>query len=136
MHNGAAHQLDVRDPTRDRRVIEFCWRTPDPVFWAQGQGRGLIRRGFTGDLPDAVLGQGPRGLQGADVGYRLNQERPAVAAALTRLAAHPVAREWLDLPTMRAAFQDLGQAVTRDTTRRASVILLRGLGVGLFLLRF
>ncbi|WP_295393065.1 asparagine synthase-related protein [uncultured Thiodictyon sp.] len=136
MENGAAHRLEVRDPTRDRRVIEFCWQTPDPVFWAQGRGRGLIRAGFSGDLPDAVLHPGPRGLQGADVGYRLNQERAAVGAALARLTAHPLARAWLDLPKMHAAYQDLGQAVTRDTSRRALTILLRGLGVGLFLLRF
>lgn len=133
---GAAHQLEVRDPTRDRRVIEFCWRTPDSVFWAQGRQRGLIRAGLTGQLPDSVLLPGRAGRQSADLGHRLNQERAAVAAALERVAAHPLARECLDLSAMHAALHALEQTVTPQTTIRSVMVLLRGLGVGLFLSRF
>lgn len=136
MEIGAAHQLDVRDPTRDRRLIEFCWRVPDRVFWARGVQRGLIRKGMPGCLPDAVLHSRRKGLQAADIGYRVLAERGAVTAALDRIDAHPLARAWLDVPRMRSVLDALDGGVTPESTRCASTILLRGLGVGLFLTRF
>ena len=136
MEDGAAHHLDVRDPTRDRRLIELCWRVPDRVFWAHGMQRGLVVKGMAGCLPDAVLLSRRRGLQAADVGHRVLAERDAVKATLERVAAHPLAREWLDIPRMRSVLDELGRGVTPETTERTASILLRGLSVGLFLTRF
>jgi asparagine synthase (glutamine-hydrolysing) len=136
MENGAAHQLDVRDPTRDRRLIEFCWRVPDRVFWARGVQRGLILKGMPGCLPDAVLHSRRKGLQAADIGYRVLTERDAVTAALDRIDAHPLARVWLDVPKMRSVLEALDRGVTPESTQRAGSILLRGMGAGLFLTRF
>ncbi|MBW4618359.1 MAG: hypothetical protein KME17_03100 [Cyanosarcina radialis HA8281-LM2] len=136
MENGAAHQLDVRDPTRDRRLIEFCWRVPDRVFWANGIQRGLIRQGMAGVLPDAVMYGQRKGLQAADVGDRVWAERKAISAALDRLEAHSLAKAWLDLPKMRSVLAALESGVTPTKTRQVGSILLRGLGVGLFLTRF
>lgn len=133
---GAAHQLEIRDPTVDRRLIEFCWRVPDRIFWASGRQRGLIRVGMSGFLPASVLRSTRRGLQGADVGHRILAERDLVAAALGRLEAHSLAREYLDLPKMRSVLQALDRGVNPTTTQLANGILLRGLSVGLFLTRF
>jgi len=55
---------------------------------------------------------------------------------LASLDAHPVAREFLDLPRLRDCLQDLVVKVDPVTTSKAGTILLRGLGVGLFLRRF
>ncbi len=133
---GAAHQLEIRDPTVDRRLIEFCWRVPDRIFWAGGRQRGLIRVGMSGSLPTSVMQSTRRGLQGADVGHRILAERDLVVAALGRLEAHPLAREYLDLPKMRSVLQALDRGVNPTTTQLANGILLRGLSVGLFLTRF
>lgn len=67
MESGASHGLDVRDPTRDKRLVEFCWRVPDTAFWAQGRMRGLIRRGMETRLPSSVLLCKAKGLQSADL---------------------------------------------------------------------
>ena len=136
MELGAAHQLDVRDPTRDRRLIEFCWRVPDRVFWARGVQRGLIRKGMPGCLPDAVLHSQRKGLQAADIGGRVLAERRAVTVALDRIDRHPLARTWLDVPKMRSVLDALDRGVTPERTQGASAILLRGLSAGLFLTRF
>jgi asparagine synthase (glutamine-hydrolysing) len=136
MELGAAHQLDVRDPTRDRRLIEFCWRVPDRVFWARGLQRGLMRRGMAGRLPDAVLRSRQKGLQAADIGYRVLADRGAVTAALDRIDDHPVARAWLDVPRMRSVLDALDRGVTPESTQSTGAILLRGMSVGLFLTRF
>ena len=136
MDLGAAHRLAVCDPTRDRRVIEFCWRLPDRVFWAQGRQRGLSRAGLADALPAAVRQPGPKGLQAADLGYRLRAESASIRAALERLEAHTLARQWLDIPKMRGVQAAIEHAVTPETSGRAAAILLRGLGVGWFLTRF
>jgi asparagine synthase (glutamine-hydrolysing) len=136
MELGTAYGLEVRDPTRDRRLIEFCWRTPNRLFWAGGLQRGLIRKGMAGYLPPEVLHSCNKGLQAADLGYRILAEREPVLDALDRLGRHPLAGAWLDLPKMRGVLDELSKGVTPGNTERAGTILLRGLGVGLFLMRF
>ena len=136
MELGAAYGLDVRDPTRDRRMIEFCWRTPNHLFWASGRQRGLIRMGMHHSLPQEIMLARRKGLQAADLGYRLLAERGAVLDALASIERHPLAGMWLDVGKMRETLHDLEQAVNADTTARAGSILARGMGVGFFLMRF
>ena len=133
---GAAHQLEIRDPTVDRRLIEFCWRVPDRIFWAGGRQRGLIRAGMADSLPRAVMQSERRGQQGADVGHRILAERESMIALLGRLATNPLANECLDIPAMRSALHSLEQGVTQTTSELAIGVLLRGLNVGLLLTRF
>lgn len=136
MAYGAAHQMDVRDPTRDRRLIEFCWRVPDRIFWAGGLQRGLIRKGLPGCLPDDVLDARRKGLQAADIGHRVLAECDRIKDALDRLEAHPLASAWLDVPKMRTVLVGLERGINPESTAQTCSILLRGLGVGLFLTQF
>jgi asparagine synthase (glutamine-hydrolysing) len=136
MEIGAVHGLDIRDPTLDRRLIEFCWRVPDRIFWARGAQRGLIRRGMSDHLPEAVLFSARKGLQAADIGHRILGERNYFQSSMDALSRHPLARTWLDLPKMRCVLNELGQGVTPRSTERAVSILLRGLSVGFLLETF
>lgn len=136
MENGAAHQLEVRDPTRDRRLIEFCWQVPDRIFWAGGLQRGLIRTGMPRSLPGAILQARDKGLQAADLGHRVLAEAAQIEHMLQRLQGHALARECLDLARMRQVLVALRHEVNPATTAMAGNILLRGLAIGIFLLRF
>jgi len=136
MDAGAAYGLEVRDPTRDRRVIEFCWRVPHRIFWAHGIQRGLIRKGMADVLPASLLTARVKGRQSADIGYRVLADREAITDALDRVERHALANAWLDVPKMRAVLVALGTSVTPHTSLQAVATLLRGLGVGLFLTRF
>lgn len=61
------HGIVKRDPTRDKRVIEFCLSLPSDQFVRDGQERYLIHRYLEGILPDKVrLNISTRGLQSAD----------------------------------------------------------------------
>ena len=44
----AGWQLDYRDPTYDRRIIEFCLTVPLEEFLRDGQQRSLARRAMAG----------------------------------------------------------------------------------------
>ncbi len=62
-----AYGLVKRDPTRDKRVIEFCYRIPGDQYVKNGQERVLIRRAMEEILPDKVrLNTREKGIQSAD----------------------------------------------------------------------
>jgi asparagine synthase (glutamine-hydrolysing) len=134
--SGAGFGMEVRDPTIDRRVIEFCLRTPDDQFRRKGEGRWLILRAMAGRMPDEVLYCRQKGLQAADLGHRVVRERNAIRGALDHAGQSETARSCLDLDRMGMVLSALEQTVDATTTQQCSIILLRGLGVGLFLARF
>jgi asparagine synthase (glutamine-hydrolysing) len=132
---GARHSVSFQDPTFNLSLVEFILRVPDDQFRLRGQSSWLMRRAFRGRLPDPVLDGKRKGLQAADVGHRILRELPALRQCLDSLDSLPEAREMLDMQLLRRCLEDLVAKVAPDTTARANQILLRGLGVGLFLRR-
>ena len=99
MEKGAAYGLDVRDPTRDRRIVEFCWRIQNNAHWAWGLRRGLIRRGMADLLPEPVRFCKAKGLQSADLMERFNKEKHVLMGQV-RDAKNTKSAEILDLGSM------------------------------------
>lgn len=62
----AEHGLSVRDPTADRRVVEYCLSVPPEEYVRGGQTRSLARRAFRDRLPESVVQSKLRGYQSAD----------------------------------------------------------------------
>jgi len=77
-----------------------------------------------------------RGLQAADLGHRIVRELSPMQQCLDALDAHPAARELLNITLMQKCLKNLVAKVDPETTGKASKILLRGLGAGMFLRRF
>ncbi|MBL0210480.1 MAG: hypothetical protein IPQ13_06145 [Holophagaceae bacterium] len=133
---GAAHGLEVRDPTADRRVIEFCLRLPDSQSRSRGQDRMLIRRAMAGRMPDRILQSRALGLQASDLGLRVLAERPGLLAALEDISNHPVASRCLVASRMSKILVDLAPDNAAAAYLDCGCVLLRGLNAGLFLSRF
>jgi len=129
----AQQSISILDPTFNQSMVEFLLRVPDDQFRHKGQSSWLFRRAFQNRLPAPVLNGERKGLQAADVGYRILRELPAFRAALDSLDSLPEAQEMLDMPLLHRCLEDLVAKVDPHTTMRAGVILLRGLGVGFFL---
>ncbi|MDT3428822.1 asparagine synthase (glutamine-hydrolyzing) [Paenibacillus forsythiae] len=67
-----ASGITIRDPSRDKRVFEFCLAIPSGQFVRSGQERYLLRRAMKGILPDPIrLNIVAKGLQSADWVHRL-----------------------------------------------------------------
>jgi asparagine synthase (glutamine-hydrolysing) len=132
---GARHSVSLLDPTFNLSLVEFILRVPDDQFRHGGQSSWLFRRAFRNRLPEPVLNGERKGLQAADVGHRILRELPAIRASLNSLDSLPEAQEMLNMPLLHRCLEDLVAKVDPDTTARAGTILLRGLGVGLFLRR-
>lgn len=132
--NGSGFALDIRDPTMDRRVIEFCIAIPDHQYVREGNDRFLIRRAMVGILPPSVLMNRQRGLQATDIGIRLCKCARQIKAELQRIETESrLAREFLDIKKMWDVLINLEQQVSPVTSQPARTILLRGLMTGLFL---
>jgi asparagine synthase (glutamine-hydrolysing) len=130
---GAAFDLDVRDPTRDQRLIELCFAIPEPQYAGPETDRWLIRRAMDGRLPPEVVWERRRGIPHADLGHHLLAAAHEIDAALAHVATSTLATECLDLASMRAAWSALRKTITLATTERAALVLLRGLEFGIFL---
>jgi asparagine synthase (glutamine-hydrolysing) len=97
-----AHQLAIRDPSRDKRVIEFCLRVPDSQYVRDGQDRFLLRRAMQGMLPDKVrLNSTVRGKQGVDWLQRLEPHWSEVECELKTLFTKPEIQYYFDVPRLQ-----------------------------------
>ncbi|MEM7031686.1 MAG: asparagine synthase-related protein, partial [Chloroflexota bacterium] len=82
----AGFNLDIRDPTLDTRVIEYCATIPDAVYRTpNGEARSLIRQALAGRLPTKVLENQTRGFQAIDLSQRLRHDHLAVKAAFAKI---------------------------------------------------
>ncbi len=131
----AFHSFSSLDPTANLSLVDFILRVPDDQFRLRGKTSWLMRRTFRNRLPDPVLNGQRKGLQGADVGHRILRELPAIRECLSSLDSLPEAQAFLDMPLLHRCLDDLVVKVDPGTTANACRILLRGLGVGLFLRR-
>jgi asparagine synthase (glutamine-hydrolysing) len=136
METGAAFGIDIRDPTFDKRIVEFCWRVPDEVFWARGRQRGLVRDGMKTYLPQEVVFSSRRGLQSADLVERLRTQSGEIESAIQELERHPLCQSWLDIPYLRRAWATVSEQSVDKQIFNAAGMLMRGIGVGLFLQQF
>ena len=108
-------KLDFRDPTMDRRVVEFCLTVPLEQFVRGGKLRSLVRRAMAGRLPETTLNRMQRGQQSADWYESLTRLRPQMLAELetagTVSAGQPHARS-------RAYAQHAGKLAPSESLAR------------------
>ncbi len=95
--------IELRDPTADRNLVDFCLQVPLIEFLRGGHARALARRALADRLPGAVLYARERGLQAPHWFDMLSRERADVERILA--TASPQAARLLDLAKLRALSQ-------------------------------
>lgn len=134
--DGGASGMDVFDPTADRQLMEFCFALPTAHYHNGSQDRWLIRRAMAGRMPDSARLIRQRARQSADLVNRLHLHRDEMESALARMVRHPLAAEVLDMARLASAMAQIGESPASVSHFVASVLLLRGVMVSLFLERF
>jgi asparagine synthase (glutamine-hydrolysing) len=99
----ARWRIDERDPTADRRLVEFCLSVPDEQFRLGGIPSSLARRAMADRLPRAVLRQRARGLQAADWHAGFADPARELGEIVSRLARCRETARMLDLARVQAA---------------------------------
>jgi asparagine synthase (glutamine-hydrolysing) len=128
--------IDSRDPTADRRIVEFCLSLPEDQYLRHGMARRLVRRAFADSLPPEVLGQLQKGRQAPDYHEGIEKNRDELLAELDSLANSPLARRCLDLSRLRKMLENWPKDGwhSPERTREYRLALLRGVGMGRFIL--
>jgi len=129
--SGAAFGIEVRDPTQDIRLVNYCLSIPDHLFTDPHTGldRMVIRQAMAGRMPDIVRLNHKRGLQAADIVARVCADRDTLTRAIANFAHSPASR-YLNLDKVRQTW-DLVQQGDSKMQHNAS-LLLRAVMAGFF----
>jgi asparagine synthase (glutamine-hydrolysing) len=98
--------IDQRDPTADRRFVEFCLSVPEDQYFRDGRPSALARHGLVDRLPRAVLQSRLKGVQAADWHLGMAAAPDRLAEEADRLAACAATQRLLDLPRLRTMIDD------------------------------
>ena len=136
-HKGtlAGWGIDYRDPTADKRLVEYCLGIPTEQYLADGVPRALAKRALADRLPKAVLTERKKGYQAADWHEGLTAARADVAAELDRLAVCVPAAKTLDIDRMKHLVENwpISGWERDDVIQPYRLALLRGIAAGHFL---
>jgi asparagine synthase (glutamine-hydrolysing) len=127
--------IDIRDPTADKRLAEYCLGLPTAAFFADGVPRALAKHALADRVPQIVLNERRRGYQFADWHEGLTAARAEMAAEIDRVGACAPAARLLDIERMRRLVEDwpTGGWERCDVTLSYRHALLRGISAGHFL---
>lgn len=133
--SSARHSVSCLLPVANLGLLDYLLCVPDYLFYRRGQRSYLLQQAFRSRMPDPVLLGRQKGLQAADLGHRIVRELGTFRECLHALDDLPEARDLLDIPLLHRCLDSVVKKVNPDTTADAGAILLRGLGVGIFLRR-
>lgn len=133
----AAFGVDARDPTADRRIVEFVQGVPSDLFLRNGEIKWLYHRAFAERVPEAVRAARHKGLQAADWHERYRRAQSDLRSIFTSASDHPAVRSLMAADSLSAVLDQPFPAGLPDTqlTHRVRLRLLRGLSVAHFLRR-
>jgi asparagine synthase (glutamine-hydrolysing) len=131
----ALYGVDIRDPTGDARIAQFCLSLPEEQCSRQGVSRSLIRRAMADRLPAELVTGTRHGIDTADWFERLSDARATVDEELRLLDRSETARAVLDLPRLRGLADRLDSPPADAYQRMLDYrhVLERGLMAGRFL---
>ena len=110
--------IDQRDPTSDRRLVEFCLAIPPDLLASRPvEPSPVYLSAFSGRIPEPVLQNRRRGYQGADW-YEMF-EPAEVGALFEQLAGNPAVKALLDMEAIRARIASWPRSGERNWARLA-----------------
>lgn len=126
--------FELRDPHRDRRLLEFALAVPEPLFHRDGMPRAFARKVFADRLPPEIVNEYRRGAPVPDWFRRLSLRRAEIAAEVERIDASPLARRLIDVPRLKALMAQWPKDEHIAETRAGDykLALTRGVHVGQF----
>lgn len=97
----------LRDPTRDRRIIEFCLRIPENQYVYNGVSRRLVREYLKGYVPDHILNDwAHKGKQSADMVDRINKNWSTIYPQCIKLTESKTAEYLLEIDRIKQQLND------------------------------
>ena len=113
-----------RDPSRDKRVIEFCMSLPAEQFVKDGMERSLIRKSMKGILPDLIrMNFSERGRQSADLVQRLRQDWISIRKEFSEAITDSRIKSFVDTNEMKVMLSKMGEAPKNEEYYEVQAIM-------------
>ena len=110
-----AKGMVVRDPTRDKRVIEYCMSLPTEQYVRNGHERYLLKRSMKGILPDKIrMNISTRGMQSADWIQRLQPQWKCIYDKIQLMMYKDSIKKYLDLDRLNNDLILLGDSIDEE----------------------
>lgn len=122
--------IHITDPTLDKEVIRFCLSTPFNVYHNKSGSRNLVNQGLKKHLPKSVRENQIRSMQGADIRFRLHQEKESIIKSLIFLNKNKLVTFVFNIEDLQ---NDLKNTDFRHLKIRECHHLLRVIQMGQFL---
>jgi asparagine synthase (glutamine-hydrolysing) len=113
-HTLGVWDIDSRDPTAARPMIEYCFAIPPEQFYFRGESRRLMRRLLMGVVPPEVLSAPGRGLQASDWQVAANNSWKQITTEIDRLPLCGALGRVLDYEHMLRLARKPLQEITRE----------------------
>lgn len=123
------NKIAIRDPSRDKRMIEFCLSLPSDQFVRNGNERLIIRRALKGIIPDKIrLNVQKRGTQSADWVQRLKPYWKDIKNELESIInSHDLIKKYIDLGKVKKELEKIGDKLgdeNEESLRRLFIVLV------------
>ncbi|MGL5821232.1 MAG: asparagine synthase-related protein [Sarcina sp.] len=124
---GLREGIIIRDPTRDKNIIEFCLSLSIEAFYFNGKGRLLIREAVQDLVPDEIrLNYQKRGVQSSDLIERIKQDKVHFMKLMEYILKSEVSKEYLDLEQINILIEfltkkDFFYATRNNVTKLISI---------------
>ena len=127
--------LSVRDPTADRRVVEYCLSVPAEEFIRDGVPRSLARRAFLDRISTEVAENPLSGYQSADWYEAMEQDISTIRAEADAIASSSLASQAIDGPWLKDSLKSWPpwDLASERTVTRYRWGALRALAAGHFI---
>ncbi|MEH6533818.1 MAG: asparagine synthase-related protein [Photobacterium frigidiphilum] len=116
--------VERRDPTLDKRLVEFCFGIGEAQYCRNGNDRTLIRQAMKGVLPEVILHRKSKGMQPPHFSNHFHEPASELWQQLEQLKNSEQASQFLDLPRMEKMLQ---RSLQGQTTEAELGVLKRSL---------
>lgn len=133
----AMHDVELRDPLGDRRLIEWCFGVPEDQFHRNGVPRQMIKRVMDGVLPDEVLYKELLiGRINSDWQVRMAGDLPRMREDIAAMRDDPDVSRMVDLDRLEAWVNDWPTETVTDPKDDRRFALMVNLPMALNAARF
>jgi len=113
--------FDQRDPSGDRRLVEFCLALPERFYLHNGVNRRLVRAGMRHLLPASILDEYKLGLQDADWFARVEINREDIEACFEKFRNDPDVSAMFDMDKIETMWSEFESTDWRTAPYRKAV---------------
>ena len=122
------HALESVDPTSDRRFVEFSFKIPSKMFYAQGERKYIYRKVMKGLLPDSIIHSNKTFKQSIDIRKRISSDL-GISSFIEQIKSEESLKNVFNLEMLLADYElikysenNIGLASTNNFLKNLSII--------------